>query len=119
MRVLDTTEQIDVDTASPEQMRDVARRYREEAAAVAGRYAWAARYAPPPPPPPERPSSLASLRGIDETPFDQEAFDANLRRAKAMLEIENALAAEEQAKADATRQAREALRQIPIGRLLR
>jgi hypothetical protein len=123
MRVLDTAEQIDIDTASPERMRDVARRYRAEAAAVAERYAWAARYASPPPPPPER--SLADLmqHDLDAPPFDREAFDANLRRARAMLEIEDALAAEtaaaEQTKADAAAQTASAFRQTAISTLMR
>jgi hypothetical protein len=127
MQILDTQESIDVDTASPEQMRRVAQRYRQEAAATAARYSWAARYAPAAPPAPE-----LSVRDLlpnggyaraDDPPFDREAFDANLRRAKALVEIEMAL---EKAAADAARaaqaakdEAAAAFRQTAIGGLFR
>jgi hypothetical protein len=113
MRVLDTAEHIDVDTASPEQMRAVAQRYRNEAAAVAQRYQWAAKYAAPPPAP-ER--SLTDLVPDREAPTAEQIEERQrmVRQARAMVQIEIELekeaAAADAAKADAEQAAARAAR---------
>jgi hypothetical protein len=130
MQILDTQESIDVDTASPEQMRDVARRYREAAAKTAADYAWSSRYALPPPEP-ERPT-LASM--VAEAPYqpltaeERQERDQMLRKARALAQIEHELEKEERAAAHAraeeqkaaARHARRVFRPPPtIGQILK
>jgi hypothetical protein len=100
-------ETLDVDRASPDQLRAAAAKWRRLGAETASKYAWTDQYRPKDPPGPR--STLASMVSNAKPPTAEELQERGrrLRQAKAMVAIELELEKEAAVAASAAQTAKD------------